>query len=110
MLNLIQHLKAMEDKDPAVYILTNKANKVLYTGATGIGLERIQQHIDNLVSGFTNKYNLHKLVYYEPCETIDEAFERERQIKNWRRQWKIDLINKHNPDWNDIYNDLIKRS
>jgi putative endonuclease len=100
----------MQDKNPAVYILTNKTNEVLYTGATGIGLERIQQHKDKLVPGFTNKYNLFKLVYYEPCESIDEAFERERQIKNWRRGWKVELIKKSNPEWKDLYEDLIQRS
>ncbi len=100
----------MDEKSPGVYILTNKANSVLYTGATGIGIERIWQHKEKLVEGFTKKYNLDKLVYYEPCDTIEEAFERERQIKNWHRQWKIDLIQKANPDWKDLYNELVTRS
>lgn len=100
----------MDDKNPAVYILTNKTNTVLYTGATGIGLARILQHKEKLVPGFTNKYNLDKLVYFEPCETIEEAFERERQIKNWHRQWKINLIEKNNHEWKDLYEELIKRS
>ncbi|MDP4000810.1 MAG: GIY-YIG nuclease family protein [bacterium] len=100
----------MNDKKPGVYILTNKANSVLYTGATGIDLERIWQHKQKLVPGFTKKYNLDKLVYYEPCETIEQAFERERQIKNWHRQWKFSLIKKDNPNWLDIYDDFVKRS
>ncbi len=100
----------MDDKQPLVYILTNKANKVLYVGASGIGAVRINQHREKLVAGFTKKYNLTKLVYFESCETLEEAFERERQIKNWRRQWKIDLIMKNNPTWQDLYDDLIQRS
>ena len=100
----------MDDKAPAVYVLTNIINTVLYTGATGIGLERIWQHKQKLVPGFTNKYNLTKLVYFESCDTLEEAFERERQIKNWHRDWKIKLIEKDNPDWKDLYNDLSKRS
>lgn len=100
----------MDDKSPVVYIMTNKLNTVLYTGSSGYGLERILQHKEKLVEGFTKKYNLTKLVYFEPCETVEEALGRERQIKNWRRQWKIELIEKNNPTWKDLYNELLKRS
>ncbi len=100
----------MQDKDPGVYFLTNFTNTVIYIGATGIGLERVQQHKDKLVAGFTKKYNLTKLVRYEPYETIEEAFERERQLKNWHRQWKINIIEKDNPEWKEIFDDLVKRS
>jgi putative endonuclease len=100
----------MDEKEPIVYILTNKNNKVLYTGASGIGLERIMQHKQNLVKGFAEKYNLNKLVYLEPCEDIEQAFARERQIKNWKRQWKINLIEKSNPRWFDLFDDLAMRS
>ncbi len=100
----------MDEKEPAVYFLTNFTNNVIYIGASGLGLERIQQHRDKLVPGFTNKYNLNKLVRFEPYESLEEAFERERQLKNWKRQWKIDLIKKDNPEWKDIFDDLIKRS
>ena len=99
----------MDEKEPVVYMLTNKINTVLYIGATGIGLERIKQHKEKLVPGFTKKYNLDKLVYFESCETIEQAFERERQLKNWRRKWKTELIEKDNPGWKDLYDDIIKR-
>jgi putative endonuclease len=98
------------EKDPAVYILTNVPNTVFYVGATGKGLERIAEHKEKLVAGFTAKYNLTKLVYYEPCEDIEQAFERERQIKNWHKQWKVNLIEQSNPTWKDLYDDLVKRS
>ncbi|MBI2607919.1 MAG: GIY-YIG nuclease family protein [Candidatus Doudnabacteria bacterium] len=100
----------MDDREPAIYIMTNKTNTVLYTGSSGYGLERIDQHKRKLVEGFTKKYNLTKLVYFEPCETVEQALERERQIKNWHRQWKIELIEKYNPEWKDLYEEFVKRS
>ncbi|PIR06385.1 MAG: excinuclease ABC subunit C [Candidatus Komeilibacteria bacterium CG11_big_fil_rev_8_21_14_0_20_36_20] len=89
-----------------VYILTNKNNKVLYTGVTSDLIERIYQHKEKLVKGFTSRYNVDKLVYYEIFEDISEAISREKQIKNLVRRKKLELINKFNPDWKDLYNIL----
>ena len=89
-----------------VYILTNKNNKVLYTGVTSDLIERIYQHKEKLVKGFTSRYNVDKLVYYEIFEDISEAISREKQIKNLVRRKKLELINRFNPDWKDLYNIL----
>jgi putative endonuclease len=104
MLNLFQHLKYME---AVVYILTNKINTVLYVGATIKGLKaRVWEHKQKLVEGFTKRYNVDKLVYFEPCEDLEQALEREKQLKNWHRQWKVNLIEKSNPEWKDLYDEL----
>jgi putative endonuclease len=89
-----------------VYILTNKNNKVLYIGVTNDLERRIFEHKNKLVEGFTKKYNLNKLVYYEGTEDITNAIEREKQLKNWHRDWKINLINSFNPIWKDLGIDL----
>ncbi len=89
-----------------VYILTNESNNVLYIGVTSDICERVYQHREQLVEGFTQKYNVHKLVYYEQFEEVYDAISREKQLKNWRRQWKIDLIEKENPDWVDLFDEL----
>jgi len=85
-----------------VYILTNKSNRVLYIGMTNNLPRRIWEHKQRLVKGFTQKYNCTKLVYFEETESVHAAIEREKQLKNWRRQWKINLIAKNNPDWEDL--------
>jgi putative endonuclease len=86
-----------------VYILTNKGNRVFYVGVTSNLVKRIYEHKSRLVDGFSSKYELHKLVYFE--ETIDftSAIERENKLKQWRREFKIKLIGKHNPKWKDLY-------
>ena len=89
-----------------VYILTNKHNTVLYTGVTNDLIRRVYEHREKLVPGFTKKYNVYKLVFYEETESIDVAFQREKQIKGGSRQKKIDLINGMNPGWRDLYKDL----
>jgi putative endonuclease len=89
-----------------IYILTNKNNTVLYTGVTKDLGERVYQHKEKLVKGFTKKYNIDKLVYYERFSHIDEAIAREKQIKAGSRQKKIDLINSLNPEWTDLYNQI----
>ncbi|KAA3645722.1 GIY-YIG nuclease family protein [Marinicella gelatinilytica] len=94
-------------KHPAVYILTNKRNGTLYIGATDDLIRRIYEHKNELVDGFTKKYHLHKLVYYELHESKDSALLRESQMKEWKRAWKINLIEKNNPYWNDLYLDFI---
>jgi len=89
-----------------VYILTNKNNKVLYIGVTNDLERRIFEHKNKLVEGFTKKYNLNKLIYYEMTEDINSAIEREKQLKNWHRDWKINLIKSFNPMWKDLCIDL----
>jgi putative endonuclease len=86
-----------------VYILTNKYNKVLYIGITSDLLKRIFEHKQKYVEGFTKKYNVDKLVYYEIFEDVDLAIAREKYLKSKRRQIKIELIEKSNPQWNDLY-------
>ncbi|MFA4880415.1 MAG: GIY-YIG nuclease family protein [Candidatus Doudnabacteria bacterium] len=94
-------------KNYYVYILTNKKRGVLYIGVTNDLLRRMDEHRQEVVSGFTKKYHLKKLVHYEATDDINRAIEREKQLKNWHRQWKINLIEKENPNWQDLYDDLI---
>ena len=90
-----------------VYILTNWNDKVIYVGITNDLKRRIHEHKWKLVEGFTKKYGVHRLVWYEATNDILGAIQREKQMKKWRRQWKINLIEKENPDWNDLYDDLL---
>ncbi|MEM7617811.1 MAG: GIY-YIG nuclease family protein [Pseudomonadota bacterium] len=85
-----------------VYILSNISNSVIYVGVTSDLEKRIYQHKNKQISGFTKKYNLNKLVYFEQFDGIQNAIKREKQIKNWRRDKKDFLINQINPNWNDI--------
>jgi len=89
-----------------VYIMTNKNNRVLYTGVTNDLKRRVYEHKEKFVSGFTGKYNVTKLVYYEILEDPENAILREKQIKAGSRQKKIDLIEGFNKEWNDLYNGL----
>jgi putative endonuclease len=85
-----------------VYILTNKNNTVLYVGFTNSLKTRLKQHSTKSNSGFTNKYNIDKLVYFETTQYVNNAIKREKQIKKWNRQWKVNLINDMNLDWKDL--------
>ncbi len=85
-----------------VYIVTNKTNKVLYTGVTNDLKKRIYEHKEHLVKGFTSRYNVYKLVYYDMCEDIESAILREKQIKGWARKKKVSLIESMNPEWKDL--------
>lgn len=87
--------------------MTNKPNGVLYVGVTNDLINRIYQHKNGLADGFTKKYHLDKLVYYENTNDLYEAIAREKRLKKWHRQWKIDLINQFNPCWTDLYNNII---
>ena len=89
-----------------IYIMTNKLNTVLYTGVTNDLKRRIYEHKEKLVKGFTKKYNVTKLVYYEVYDGVDDAISREKRIKGGSRQKKIDLINSVNREWKDLYNEL----
>ncbi len=85
-----------------VYILTNKSNKVLYIGVTNNLERRMYEHRNKMVDGFTKRYNLTKLVYFEETSDVRSAIEREKQLKNWHRDWKIKLITNFNPEWEDL--------
>lgn len=90
------------------YILSNKKQGTLYIGVTGNLIKRIFEHKQKAVKGFTNTYNLDKLVYYDTHDTIELAIAREKQLKNWHRQWKINLIEEMNADWNDLYESILQ--
>jgi len=91
-----------------VYILTNKYNKVLYVGVTNNLVRRLYEHKKKIIKGFTRRYNVDKLVYYESTDDINEAIKREKQIKGWLRIKKINLIQRNNPNFNDLYPDILK--
>ena len=91
-----------------VYMMASKKNGILYVGVTSNLIKRIYEHKENAVKGFTDKYNIHKLVYYEECNDIIEAITRERRIKKWNRKWKTELIEQSNPEWKDLYPDMIE--
>jgi putative endonuclease len=94
-------------KQPAVYILSSKKNRILYIGVTSDLLKRTFEHRNHLVDGFTKKYGVDILVWYELCENIIEAIQREKQLKKWKREWKIRLIEEKNSDWTDLYETII---
>ena len=91
---------------PCVYILASKPHGVLYVGVTSNLPQRIWQHKNDLAPGFTQRYGVHNLVWYEVHETMESAIIREKRIKDWRRAWKIELIEKDNPHWRDMYADI----
>ncbi len=97
----------MNKKQYYVYILASKKYGVLYIGVTDNLIKRIYQHKQKLVEGFTKKYNINKLVYYEITSDIKSAIWREKCLKKWNRKWKIELIEKNNPIWNDLYDKLL---
>ena len=88
-----------------VYILASKKDGILYIGMTNDLQRRVYEHKNNIKKGFTQKYKVRLLVHYEIFKNIWEAITREKQIKRWKRSWKINLIEKENPDWKDLYND-----
>ncbi|NOX88024.1 MAG: GIY-YIG nuclease family protein [Calditrichaeota bacterium] len=95
-----------DDKYFFVYIMTNWNNKVMYVGVTNNLVRRVYEHKNKLIDGFTQKYNINKLVYYEVFMDVRYAIEREKQIKKWRREKKNKLVNTKNPEWKDLSNDL----
>ena len=92
---------------PVVYILASTRNGTLYTGVTINLVRRMYKYKHNLVEGFTKKYKVHTLVYYEIHESMESAITREKKIKTWRRSWKIQLIEQNNPHWNDLYESIL---
>lgn len=90
-------------KQPTVYILASKRNGTLYIGVTSDLVKRIWEHKNQLVEGFTKKYHVHQLVYFEQHQDMLSAITREKQLKKWNRAWKIALIEEENPDWRDLW-------
>ncbi len=90
-----------------VYILCSKRNGTLYAGVTSNLIKRVYEHRNNLADGFTKKYGIHQLVWYEIHKTAETAIPREKQIKKWNRKWKLDLIEKNNPEWKNLYDELV---
>jgi putative endonuclease len=93
-------------KEPFIYILTNKPLGTLYIGVTSNLIQRIAQHKQGTLKGFSYKYNLKQLVYYEQLDCMIDAIHREKQLKNWHRQWKVNLITEFNPQWQDLSDSL----
>jgi len=96
----------MNRKQYYIYILASKRNGTLYIGVTNDLIRRIEEHKNGLAEGFTNKYNVKMLVYYEITENVQSALQREKALKKWNRKWKLALIESENPGWKDLSDDL----
>jgi putative endonuclease len=97
------------DADYFVYILASKIGGTIYVGVTNDLIRRIFDHKSNVVDGFTKKYSIHHLVYFEQFDDIENAIKREKRIKKWNRNWKIRLIEESNPNWTDLYPNLARQ-
>lgn len=97
----------MKDHIYFVYMLASRRNGTLYIGVTNALMRRTFEHMNDLMDGFTKKYGVHRLVWFENYDNIDVAIAREKQLKGWNRAWKIKLIEKSNPGWNDLYRRMI---
>ncbi|MBN8985622.1 MAG: GIY-YIG nuclease family protein [Rhizobiales bacterium] len=91
-----------------VYILASGVGGTLYVGVTNDLVRRVYEHREGLAAGFTRKYVVKRLVYFAPHESILAAIQREKNIKHWSREWKIDLVVRENPDWRDLYDDIVR--
>jgi len=94
-------------KQPAVYILASKRNGTLYVGVTSNLQKRAWEHKNDLIEGFTKKYAVHRLVYYELHEDMVSTIRREKQMKKWNRGWKLELIERENPDWRELWEGIL---
>ena len=94
-------------KQPAVYVLASRRNGTLYVGVTSNLVKRVWEHKNDLVEGFTKKYAVHHLVWYELHDTMESAIQREKALKEWKRQWKIETIERFNPNWSDLYESIL---
>ncbi len=94
-------------KQPAVYILASKRNGTLYIGVTSDLPKRAWEHKNDVVEGFTKRYSVHCLVYYELHEDMESAIRREKHMKKWNRAWKLEPIEKQNPDWSDVWHGIL---
>ena len=97
----------MVEKQHCVYILASRKNGTLYIGVTSDLIKRIWQHRNDVVEGFTKKYGIHQLVYYEMHSEMTAAISREKQLKKWNRAWKFRLIEQHNLEWRDLWDDIV---
>ena len=95
------------DKHPVVYILVSRKRGTLYVGVTSDLPKRVWEHRTDVAEGFTKRYGVHRLVWYEPHETMESAIEREKTLKNWNRSWKLELVEKSNPNWKDLYGTIV---
>ena len=95
------------ERNPAVYILASQRNGTLYIGVTSDLVKRIWEHRSHVVPGFTETHNVTRLVYYEMCGSMGAAITREKQLKKWNRQWKLGLIEQGNPEWRDLWDDIL---
>ena len=95
------------DRQSYVYLLASKPYGTLYIGVTSDLLARLWQHREKMAEGFTKRYNVTQLVWYEAHEDIRAAIKREKQLKEWKRVWKIELIQKTNPHWRDLFDDIV---
>ena len=96
----------MRDHTYYVYILASKRNGTLYIGVTNALIRRVSEHKQKVADGFTKKYNVTRLVYFETFEQVEVAIQREKRLKKWKRAWKIELIEKRNPNWDDLFEGL----
>jgi putative endonuclease len=94
------------DKQPTVYILASKRNGTLYIGVTSNLVKRVWEHKNDRVKGFTKRYKVHRLVWFEIHTRMIDAIGREKRLKNWKRQWKLELIEQANPNWVDLYDTI----
>jgi len=102
------HPGSMKDgKLPCVYLLASKRRGTLYVGVTSELAKRVWEHKTDLVDGFTKRHGIHMLVYYESCEDMNAAISGEKQLKRWNRVWKIRMIEERNPEWNDLYSEIM---
>jgi len=94
-------------KQPCVYLLASRRNGTLYVGVTSDVVKRVWEHKEDLADGFTKRYGVHMLVWYELHDSMEGAIRREKAIKEWKRRWKLELIEKQNPEWRDLYDGLL---
>ncbi|MEO5595967.1 MAG: GIY-YIG nuclease family protein [Lysobacteraceae bacterium] len=97
----------MKQLQPCVYILASRMRGTLYVGVTSNLVQRAWQHRENFIDGFSKRYDVHVLVWFEQHESMESALQREKQIKEWKRAWKLELIETANPDWRDLYPGIV---
>ena len=90
-----------------VYLMASRKNGTLYVGVTNDLVRRVYEHKNGLVQGFTSRYTVHQLVWFESTPSVESAIDKEKQIKNWKREWKLALVEKTNPEWRDLYETLL---
>jgi putative endonuclease len=95
------------ERQPTVYILASKQNGTLYIGVTSDLVERVWQHKNDIAEGFSKRYGVHRLVYYELHQDMISAITREKQLKKWERAWKLELIEDRNPTWRDLWDEIV---